>query len=237
MASPAGLAPSSLRDLVAPQPPPGESSPPHDPCDKCDREADGGQGGFGHAPDSCRYVRDQAACADSYHAGTCISRSHYRHTGRAGNTGRMGQRCAASRMWSSRLGTSRRASTHGRRCSGKSRRSWARTSWQPTGAGAEIGLSSAPWVDHPLVFWEVAEIEEAHRALVAAGAVPLGEIADGSLAEIGTADITHGDPTMQGRHPGWASRVLMAADGNGRPAPSRFLRLIRPSELEWRIWV
>jgi hypothetical protein len=27
-----------------------------------------------------------------------------------------------------------------------------------TGAGAEVGLSSAPWVDHPLVFWEVEEI-------------------------------------------------------------------------------
>ena len=40
-----------------------------------------------------------------------------------------------------------------------------------TGDGAEIGLSSAPWVEHPLVFWEVAEIEEAHRALVAAGAI------------------------------------------------------------------
>jgi catechol 2,3-dioxygenase-like lactoylglutathione lyase family enzyme len=66
-----------------------------------------------------------------------------------------------------------------------------------TGAGAEVGLSSAPWVDHPLVFWEVEEIEEAHRALVAAGAVPLGEIADGSLAEIGTADVTNGDATSR----------------------------------------
>ena len=84
-----------------------------------------------------------------------------------------------------------------------------------TGDGAEIGLSSAPWVDHPLVFWEVAEIEEAHQALVAAGAVPLGEIADGSLAEIGTADVTHGDPTTGIVDvPGGRLAVLRASDGN-----------------------
>jgi catechol 2,3-dioxygenase-like lactoylglutathione lyase family enzyme len=84
-----------------------------------------------------------------------------------------------------------------------------------TGAGAEVGLSSAPWVDHPLVFWEVAEIEEAHRALIAAGAVPLGEIAGGSLAEIGTADVTHGDPTTGIVDvPGGRLGVLRAADGN-----------------------
>ena len=76
-----------------------------------------------------------------------------------------------------------------------------------TGDGAEIGLSSAPWV--------VAEIEEAHRALVAAGAIPLGEIADGSLAEIGTADVTNGDPaTGIVDVPGGRLGVLRAADGN-----------------------
>ena len=80
---------------------------------------------------------------------------------------------------------------------------------------AEVGLSSAPWVDHPLVFWEVVEIEEAHRALVAAGAVPLGEIADGSLAEIGTADVTNGDPaTGIVDVPGGRLGVLRAADSN-----------------------
>lgn len=84
-----------------------------------------------------------------------------------------------------------------------------------TGAGAEVGLSSAPWVDHPLVFWEVEEIEEAHRALVVAGAVPLGEIADGSLAEIGTADVTNGDATTGIVDvPGGRLGVLRAADGN-----------------------
>ncbi len=84
-----------------------------------------------------------------------------------------------------------------------------------TGDGAEIGLSSAPWVDHPLVFWEVAEIAEAHRRLVAAGAAALGEVAGGSLAEIGTAEITNGDPTTGIVDvPGGRLAVLKAADGN-----------------------
>ncbi len=45
-----------------------------------------------------------------------------------------------------------------------------------TGGGVEVGLTAAPWVDHPLVFWKVDDIEQAHRALVAAGATPLGEV-------------------------------------------------------------
>jgi hypothetical protein len=83
------------------------------------------------------------------------------------------------------------------------------------GDGVEIGLTAAPWFDHPLVFWEVAEIEESHRALVAAGAVALGEIADGSLAELGTAEVTNGDPaTGIVDVPGGRLAVLKAADGN-----------------------
>ena len=59
-----------------------------------------------------------------------------------------------------------------------------------TGAGAEVGLSSA-------------------------GAVPVGEISDGSRAEIGTADVTHGDPTTGIVDvPGGRLGVLRAADGN-----------------------
>src|SRR5688572_14608139 len=63
-----------------------------------------------------------------------------------------------------------------------------------TGNGVEIGLSSRPWVDHPLVFWRVDDIEQAHSTLVERGARALGEIADGSLADIGAATITNGDP-------------------------------------------
>jgi catechol 2,3-dioxygenase-like lactoylglutathione lyase family enzyme len=59
----------------------------------------------------------------------------------------------------------------------------------------EVVLSQAPWVDRPLVFWKVEDIEEAHRALVASGAKAMGEIAGGSVAELGTAPVTNGDPT------------------------------------------
>ncbi|MGW4241416.1 VOC family protein [Nocardia sp. NPDC004722] len=55
-------------------------------------------------------------------------------------------------------------------------------------------LSSKPWVGHPLVFWSVDDVAEAPAAMVAAGATTLGEIADGSLAKIDTAQITHGGP-------------------------------------------
>ena len=120
--------------------------------------------------------------------------------------------CSVSRMWSSRPGPA------------ASVEAWTAVLGQePAFVGedspysratdAEIGLSSAPWVEHPLIFWEVAEIEEAHRALVAAGAIP-GEIADGSLAEIGTADVTNGDPaTGIVDVPGGAS---WRAQGGGR---------------------
>lgn len=83
------------------------------------------------------------------------------------------------------------------------------------GGGVEIGLTSLPWVDHPLVFWRVEDVEAAHRALVSRGATPLGEIADGSLAELGTADVTNGDPaTGIVDVPGGRLAVLRAEDGN-----------------------
>ena len=84
-----------------------------------------------------------------------------------------------------------------------------------TGSGVELGLTAAPWVDHPLVFWKVDDIEDSHRNLVAAGATPLGEVADGSLVELGTAEVTNGDPaTGIVDVPGGRLAVLRAADGN-----------------------
>jgi catechol 2,3-dioxygenase-like lactoylglutathione lyase family enzyme len=83
------------------------------------------------------------------------------------------------------------------------------------GDGVEIGLTALPWVDHPLVFWQVDNVDEAHRALVTRGATPLGEIADGSLAELGSAEITNGDPaTGIVDVPGGRLAVLKAPDGN-----------------------
>lgn len=84
-----------------------------------------------------------------------------------------------------------------------------------SGDGVEVGLTAAPWVDHPLVFWKVDDVEAAHRALVAAGATPMAEIADGSLAELGSAEVTNGDPaTGIVDVPGGRLAVLKAADGN-----------------------
>ncbi len=84
-----------------------------------------------------------------------------------------------------------------------------------SGGGVEVGLSALPWVDHPLVFWKVDDVEDTHRALVARGATPLGEIADGSLAELGTAEVTNGDPaTGIVDVPGGRLAVLRAPDGN-----------------------
>jgi catechol 2,3-dioxygenase-like lactoylglutathione lyase family enzyme len=84
-----------------------------------------------------------------------------------------------------------------------------------SGDGVEIGLSALPWVDDPLVFWKVDDIEGAHRALVSRGATALGEIADGSLAELGAAEITNGDPaTGIVDVPGGRLAVLRVADGS-----------------------
>jgi catechol 2,3-dioxygenase-like lactoylglutathione lyase family enzyme len=83
------------------------------------------------------------------------------------------------------------------------------------GNGVEIGVSSRPWVGYPLVFWRVADIEAAHRTLIERGARALGEVADGSLAEIGTAEIANGDPeTGIVDVPGGRLAVLRAPDGN-----------------------
>ncbi|GHO71694.1 hypothetical protein KSC_105860 [Ktedonobacter sp. SOSP1-52] len=81
--------------------------------------------------------------------------------------------------------------------------------------GVEIGLSRLPWVNHPLVFWKVTDIEEAHRVLVATGARAMVEVADGSLAELGTAEVANGDPsTGIVDVPGRRLAVLKAADDN-----------------------
>ena len=78
----------------------------------------------------------------------------------------------------------------------------------------EVGFSQAPLVDHPLVYWTVEDIEEAHRALVASGAKAMGVIAGGSVAELGTAPVTNGDPTTGIFDvPGRRIAALQVADG------------------------
>jgi hypothetical protein len=79
----------------------------------------------------------------------------------------------------------------------------------------EISLTSLPWVDEPLVFLDTDDIERARRELIDAGATGLGEVADGSLAELGTAPITNGDPeTGIVDVPGAKLAVVRLANGN-----------------------
>jgi hypothetical protein len=78
----------------------------------------------------------------------------------------------------------------------------------------EIGLSRLPWFDHPLVFWKVESVDHARHRLIAEGATALGEIADGSMAELGSAPIVNGDPTTGiVIVPGRKLAVLRAVDG------------------------
>ena len=84
-----------------------------------------------------------------------------------------------------------------------------------TGQGVDMGLTAKPWVDYPLVFWTVDDIEAAHRELLASGATALVEVADGSLAELGTGEVANGDPaTGIVDVPGARLAVVKAADGN-----------------------
>lgn len=84
-----------------------------------------------------------------------------------------------------------------------------------SGDDVQLGLTALPWVDHPLVFWQVDDVAQAHRELLARGATALGEVADGSLAPIGEAEVTNGDPgTGIVDVPGGRLAVLRVPDGN-----------------------
>ena len=79
----------------------------------------------------------------------------------------------------------------------------------------EIGLTSLPWVDEPLVFLDTDDIEQTRQELVDSGATGLGEVADGSLAELGSAPITNGSAdTGVVEVPGAKLAVVRLADGN-----------------------
>ncbi|MFB7615417.1 VOC family protein [Kitasatospora sp. NPDC056181] len=75
--------------------------------------------------------------------------------------------------------------------------------------GVEIGLSRLPWVDHPLVFFKVDDVEKAHGALVASGATALVQDAEGVLHS-GEGTPASGIVDVPGRR----LAVLKAADGN-----------------------
>jgi hypothetical protein len=82
-------------------------------------------------------------------------------------------------------------------------------------AELEIGLTSKPWVNEPLVLLDTEDIEASRQALIAAGATPLAETADGSLAVLGTAPVTNGDPKSGIVDvPGSRLAVVELADGS-----------------------
>ncbi len=79
----------------------------------------------------------------------------------------------------------------------------------------EIALTSLPWVDGPLLFLDTSDIEQTRDELVESGATGLGEVADGSLAALGTAPITNGSAeTGVVEVPGARLAVVRLADGN-----------------------
>ncbi|HYK67442.1 MAG TPA: VOC family protein [Streptosporangiaceae bacterium] len=82
-------------------------------------------------------------------------------------------------------------------------------------ADIEVGLTSLPWVDEPLVMFDTDDIVESRQTLIDAGAVGLGEIAAGSLAPLGTVPVTNGDPeTGIVDVPGARLAVVQLADGS-----------------------
>ena len=59
--------------------------------------------------------------------------------------------------------------------------------------GIDIRLSRLPWVDYPLTFWEVKDIEKAHTDMLENGATAMGIVEEGVLDEIGKRPITNGN--------------------------------------------
>jgi hypothetical protein len=82
-------------------------------------------------------------------------------------------------------------------------------------AEIEIGLTSKPWVNEPLVLLNTNDIEASRQELIAAGATPLAETTDGSLAVLGTAPVANGDPsTGIVDVPGFRLAAVELADGS-----------------------
>lgn len=82
--------------------------------------------------------------------------------------------------------------------------------------GQELALSRLPWVDEPLVFWSVTDLVATHRALTQAGARTMVQVADGSLAEQGTATAVAGVDSATGavEVPGGLLAVLRTPGGD-----------------------
>jgi hypothetical protein len=79
----------------------------------------------------------------------------------------------------------------------------------------EIGLTSLPWVDGPLVFLATDDIASSRAELIGGGATPLAETTGGGLAPLGSAPVVNGDPeTGIVDVPGARLAVVRLADGS-----------------------
>ena len=101
----------------------------------------------------------------------------------------------------------------------------------------EIALTSLPWVDEPLLFLDTADIEQTRQALVDSRTAR--EVADGSLAELGSAPITNGAPRRgSSRSPGPGSPSFGSPTGTSSAFASRCPSPgdlpTREADLAWR---
>lgn len=81
--------------------------------------------------------------------------------------------------------------------------------------GLEIGLTSLPWVDGPLLFLATDDLDATRAQLIAAGAAPLAEGEGGRLGVLGTAPVVNGDPrTGIVDVPGARLAAIRLADGS-----------------------
>ena len=81
--------------------------------------------------------------------------------------------------------------------------------------GIDIRLSRLPWVDYPLTFWEVEDIEQAHVDMLENDAIAMGEVDSGRLEEVGGCPITNGDSkTGIIAVPGRKLAIFKLTDGN-----------------------
>jgi hypothetical protein len=80
---------------------------------------------------------------------------------------------------------------------------------------ASIGLTRLPWVDEPVIFWAVDDIEAAHAALSGLGSQTMVEVAGGRLAPLGEGSPVEGVDPVTGvvGVPGAKLAVVRAPDG------------------------
>jgi hypothetical protein len=81
--------------------------------------------------------------------------------------------------------------------------------------GIDIRLSRLPWVDYPLTFWEVEDIEKACAEMLKTGAITLDVVQSDMLERIGEQSVTNDDfKTHIISVPGRKLAILKIADNS-----------------------